>query len=123
VAALGSCGSLGSTTTIFVNELTTVAAVWPLAPFMSSYSAIGSGSSDAAALASAFATAAIFANTTNGTVPGLNVPTGTTVPVAQINTLADALASCTNSSGGVAGDGSACGYCLLLRPRRGERLR
>jgi hypothetical protein len=109
MAALGSCGSLGSTTTINVNELTTVAAVWPLAPFMSSYSAIGSGSSDATALASAFATAATFANTTTGTVPGLNVPSGITVPVEQINTLADALASCVNSAGGVAGDGSACG--------------
>jgi hypothetical protein len=37
-----------------MNELTTVAAVWALAPFMSSYSSIGSGSADAAALASAF---------------------------------------------------------------------
>jgi trimeric autotransporter adhesin len=109
MAALGSCGSLGSTTTISVNELTTVAAVWPLAPFMSSYSAIGSGTADAAALANAFAEAAIFADTTTGRVPGLNVPSGTTVPVEQINTLADALASCTNSNGGVAGDGSACG--------------
>jgi len=109
MAALGSCGSLGSSTTINVNELTTVAAVWPLAPFMSSYSAIGSGSSDASALASAFAEAAVFADTTTGRVPGLNVPTGSTVPVEQIDTLADALASCTNSNGGVAGDGSACG--------------
>lgn len=109
MAALGACGGLGPTTTINVNELTTVAAVWPLAPFMSSYSAIGSGSSGATALASAFATAAILANTTTGTVPGLSVPSGTTVPVTQIYTLADALASCINSAGGVAGDGSACG--------------
>lgn len=100
---------MGSSTTINVNELTTVAAVWPLAPFMSSYSAIGSGSADAAALANGFAQAAIFADTTTGRVPGLNVPSGTTVPVEQIDTLADALASCTNSNGGVAGDGSACG--------------
>jgi hypothetical protein len=109
MAALGACGTLGPTTTINVNELTTVAAVWPLAPFMSSYSAIGSGSSDATALASAFATAAILANTSTGTVPGLSVPSGTSVPVTQIYTLADALASCINSAGGVAGDGSACG--------------
>jgi hypothetical protein len=109
MAALGACGSLTPTTTINVNELTTVTAVWPLAPFMSSYSAIGSGSSDATALASAFATAAILANTSTGTVPGLSVPSGTTVPVTQIFTLADALASCINSAGGVAGDKSACG--------------
>jgi hypothetical protein len=54
MAALGPCGSLGPSTFISMNELTTVAAVWALAPFMSSYSSIGSGSADAAALASAF---------------------------------------------------------------------
>jgi hypothetical protein len=109
MAALGPCGSLGPSTFININELTTVAAVWSLAPFMSSYSSIGSGTTDAAGLASAFMLASEYVNTTTGTAPGLNVPAGTTVPVAQLNTLADILSSCVNSAGGVAGDGSACG--------------
>jgi trimeric autotransporter adhesin len=112
MAALGPCGSLTSSTVIMVNELTTVAAVWPLAPFMSSYSSIGSGTTDAAALAAAFTLAADYANISTGTIPGLNVPAGTTVPVAQINTLADILSTCVNSTGGVAGDGSTCGTLL-----------
>ena len=109
MAALGPCGSLGASTLISINELTTVAAVWPPAPFMTSYSSIGSGTSDASALASAFTLASQYTNTTTGTAPGLNVPTQTTVPVAQLNTLADILSSCVNSAGGVAGDGSTCG--------------
>jgi trimeric autotransporter adhesin len=92
-----------------INELTTVAAVWPLAPFMSSYSSVGSGTSDATNLAAAFALAANYANISTGTIPGLNVPAGATVPVTQINTLADILSTCVDSTGGVAGDGSACG--------------
>jgi trimeric autotransporter adhesin len=113
MAALGPCGSLGPSTFISMNELTTVAAVWALAPFMSSYSSIGSRSTDATTLASAFTLASEYVNTTTGTAPGLNVPTGTTVPVAQLNTLADILSSCVNSPGGVAGDGSACGTLFV----------
>ncbi len=109
MAVLGPCGNLTASTFIHINELTTVAAVWSLAPFMSSYSSIGSGTTDAAALASAFTLASEYANTTTGTAPGLNVPAGTTVPVATLNTLANILSSCVNSAGGVAGDGSVCG--------------
>jgi trimeric autotransporter adhesin len=112
MAALGPCGNLTASTVIMVNELTTVAAVWPLAPFMSSYSSVGSGSSDATVLAAAFTLAANYANVSTGTIPGLNVPAGTTVPIAQINTLADILSICVNSPGGAAGDGSTCGMLL-----------
>ena len=109
MAALGPCGNLSASTTIVINELTTVAAIWPLAPFISSFSAIGSGTFDAPALASAFTLAEAYGNASNGTVPGLNVPIGTSVPVTEINTLADVLATCTNSAGGTPGDGSPCG--------------
>ncbi len=109
MAALGPCGNLTSSTFITINELTTVGAIWPLAPFMTSYTNIGSGSSDASALSSAFSLASQYVNTTTGSAPGQNVPSGTTVPVTQLNTLADILSSCVNSAGGVSGDGSTCG--------------
>ncbi|CAN5530705.1 hypothetical protein BH10ACI4_BH10ACI4_31990 [soil metagenome] len=109
MGAIGPCGSLTSTTFLNINELTTVAAVWAFAPYMNSYSAIGSGPGDASALGNAFTLAAQYADVSAGTVPGAGVPAGTTVPVAQINTIADILASCINTAGGVAGDGSPCG--------------
>jgi hypothetical protein len=109
MAALGPCGNLTGSTFITINELTTVGAIWPLAPFMASYTNIGSGSSDGSALASAFTLASQYVNTTTGSAPGQNVPSGTTVPVTQLNTLADILSSCVNSAGGVSGDGSTCG--------------
>ena len=109
LAALGPCGNLSSSTVVSVNELTTVAAVSALAPFMSATGSVGSGSADATALTNAFTLASQYVNTTTGTAPGSNVPAGLTVPVAQLNTLANILSSCVNSAGGVAGDGSTCG--------------
>lgn len=114
MAALGQCGSLTPSTYIVVNELTTAAAVYSLAPFMQSATQVGSGASDAAALASAFTLANEYVNTTTGTSPGVNVPNGAVVPTAQLNLIADILAACVNTSGGVAGDSSACGSLLSL---------
>ena len=118
MAAIGPCGSLSASTFLNINEITTVAAVYALAPFMSSLSAIGSGSSDAPALASAFTYAGYFANTSTGETPGLNLPPNYAVPIAQINTIADLLAACINSPGGVSGDTSICGtfFALTLPP-------
>jgi hypothetical protein len=112
IAALGPCGSLP--TSFIVNEVTTVAAIWPLAPFMSSPSAIGSSTADASSLSAAFTLAAQFADVTTGAAPGNSVPTGTTVPADEINTIADILSTCVNSGGGVAGDGSPCGQLFAL---------
>ena len=114
MAALGPCSSLTPSTFININELTTVAAVSALAPYMTSISAIGSSPSDAASLASAFTLANELVDTATGTSPGANLPSGFTVPTAELNTLADILSACINSTGGTAGDGSLCGQLFSL---------
>jgi hypothetical protein len=121
--ALGACGNLSSTTNIVINELTTVAAVAALGPFMSGYAKVGSPSSNVAGLTQAFATAAGLVNTSTGAAPGTfsgTFPSAevVTVPVEQMNALANSLAACVNisavSSGAAAtaGDGTACGTLL-----------
>jgi hypothetical protein len=114
MAALGPCGNLSPSTFIFIDELTTVAAVYALAPYMTSPSAVGSASGDATALAAAFTLASQLVNTTTGTAPGTGVPTGTSVPVAQINTIGDILGACVNSAGGTSGDSTPCGMLFSL---------
>jgi hypothetical protein len=109
MTALGACGELSASTFVVIDEETTVAAVWALAPFMNSYSAMGSGTSDEAQMALGFAQARLLVGTSSGTAPGEELPAGYTVPVAEINTIADVLSTCVNSAGGRAGDGSACG--------------
>jgi hypothetical protein len=114
IAAIGPCPSITSNTFITINEQTTVAAISALAPFMSSTSAIGSATTDASALAGAFALASELVDPTTGATPGMNVPSGITVPVAEIATLADILFTCVNSTGGVAGDSTPCGNLFSL---------
>jgi O-glycosyl hydrolase len=109
VAALGQCQQLSSSTYILVNEVTTVAAMAALWPYYSSPTGIGSGTSDAGNLANAFVLAGEFASTSTGSAPGVPA-SGYSVPVVLIDTLADILAACVNTSGGVANDGSPCGY-------------
>jgi hypothetical protein len=119
MAALGPCGDLGPSTFININELTTVGAVWSLAPFMSPSGSVGSSAADSASLAAVFALAAQYVNVSTGATPGTNVPTGFTVPVELMNTLADILSSCVNSAGGIAGDGSACGMLFAATTPNG----
>ncbi|MES2393009.1 MAG: cellulase family glycosylhydrolase [Acidobacteriota bacterium] len=109
MTALGPCTSLTTDTFISINEVTTVAAVSALAPFMNSATAVGSSSGDASSLQAAFATAAQYADSSSGMSPGINIPSGWTVSTSLINTMADIVATCINTSGGVAGSSTACG--------------
>jgi streptogramin lyase len=111
-AALGSCATLyanAATTSITVNEVTTVAAAYALAPFAVDYQHIGATGSNPSGLVNAFSNATVLASNTYGHAGGDNLATGLTVPTAEINTLANILATCINSQGGTAGDGSSCG--------------
>ena len=81
---------------------------------MSSLAAIGSSSADAPGLFYGFTLANQLVDTTTGTAPGNNLPSGYTAPVAELDTLADILSACINSTGGAAGDGSLCGTLFSL---------
>jgi hypothetical protein len=102
MTALGPCGSLSAGSSIVVNEVTTTASVWALAPFLSSGGAVGASCTNTAGLNNAFATAASLANLRTGSSPGAGIPATLSVPSAKLNTLANALAACAASSGGAA---------------------
>jgi hypothetical protein len=114
MATLGPCGDLSSSTYIAMNELTTIGATAALSNFMNGYGSVGLGSSDAAQLQTAFLTANEYTNTTNGAVPGATLPTFFSASSTALQTLADIIASCVNSAGGIAGDPSTCGQLFGL---------
>jgi cardiolipin synthase len=114
MAALGPCSSLSSSTFIAVNELSTVAAVAGLQPYMAGPKAVGSASYDAGALAADFTLANEYVGLATGAAPGSGVATGYSVPATLINTLGDILAPCINSTGGTAGQNNACGNLFTL---------
>jgi len=105
VAAIGSCNNLvanASTTHIQMNEVTTVAAAFALAPFATSYSSIGAtfvNGLPPAGLTNAFSNAAVLASTSTGTAGALSPVPGVSVPIAEIYTLGNILAACVNTNG------------------------
>ena len=107
-AVLGACGKLSASTPVSVNEVTTVGSVFPLAGYMNDAKHLGSASGDATFL-TAVATVPEFINSVQGTTPGTPTATSYFAESAKLNSLANALADCVNSSGGSAGDGSPCG--------------
>ena len=114
VAAIGRCDTAAVLNPIQIDEVTTVAAVSALAPFMTSASAIGSTPAHAGSLQYSFAQAAEMANLASGTSPGAYVSQGDLVPFVVINSLADTLSACVNSPGGTLGDKSLCGQFFTL---------
>lgn len=101
VAALGTCAALqanAATTFIQLNELTTVAAAYALAPFAADYAHIGAEGAYPTGIALAFSNAALLVDIASGTAGGANLATGVTVPTAELNSLGNILASCVNTS-------------------------
>lgn len=119
MAVLGTCnypnaGGSGTYYTmnpnlfVFVDEVTTVAAIYALSPFMVDYTHIGS-SGAGYGITNAFQTAAMLADIGAGVSPGPSLPSAVTYDPNTgfprlINTLANLLAGCVNTNGA----GNAC---------------
>ena len=122
MAALTDCNTLkanAATTFVWIDEVTTVGAVAALYPYLTSTSNLSYGAGDAAAFATAFSNVSEYTNTTTGTSPGPSLPGGYYASSTEINTLGNIIGSCINSTGGVAGDGSACGNLFNLTKSSG----
>jgi sugar lactone lactonase YvrE len=90
---------LTSSTFIVINEVTTIAAAYALAPFATDFTHVGASNSNPTGMVNAFANAALLANTSVGSAGGASLPVGVTVPLSEINTLANIVASCINTTG------------------------
>jgi hypothetical protein len=105
LAALGSCPSSGSFLAslpfIQVNEVTTIAAAYAMAGFATDATHVSSSGTPLAqtGIANAFANATNLADITTGNALAITPAGNGTVPQSTINTLADILASCINSTG------------------------
>jgi hypothetical protein len=114
MAALGSCTSLTPTTKVVVNEVTTVASVYALSPFMTGATNVGAAASAASyqGLTNAFKTVGNLVDLTSGKAldhtPAYstnlagdpNILNNSTVPQSRINTLANALNACAANGSG-----------------------
>jgi hypothetical protein len=109
MSALGDCNTLTTDTYISINEVTTVASVFALAPFMTGITTLGAPSANTLGLAHAFASVNKLANIATGAAGGPALPAGALAPIAKIDTLANAIAACVNSTGTSDTNAGACG--------------
>ena len=105
MAALGNCPSggnfLSSIPFIMVNEISTVAAAYSFAGFATDATHVSTSGSALAkvGIANAFANAANLVGISTGLALATTPAGNGTVPQAEINTLANILAACVNSTG------------------------
>jgi hypothetical protein len=105
MAALGQCPASGNLATQFpyisVNEVTTVASVYALSGFMTDLAHVSSSGSTLSntGMANAFANVNNLVDIPSGTALATTPAGNGTVPQAEINTLANILAACVNSTG------------------------
>jgi len=97
MAALGSCGNVPGISNIFIDEVTTAAAAWALAPFMTSATQVGSTATNTTGIANAFADAQLLADSTTGQ-PATLLSTQK-IETGKLYALANILAPCINSDG------------------------
>lgn len=104
MAALTDCNTLktnAASTYIVINEATTVASAYALAQFMNtSTGAIGSYSYSTTGMTNAFSTVTNMVSTSTGNAYSVTPNGNGVVPQSEINTLADILAACVNTSSG-----------------------
>jgi hypothetical protein len=96
VTAIGPCTNLTATSVDTLNEITTAAAAWALAPFASSATTLGASSTNTLGITNAFLDAALLANPNTGAPATL--PTNLTVETAKLAALADALSTCATTT-------------------------
>jgi len=98
MSLIGQCGNLNSKSFFYISELTTVAAVWALQPFMVDYAHVGTSAGNAQGLLTAWQTAESLVDVRYGTTPG-GAPSIASIPAVELKTLASLLAACVNTNG------------------------
>ena len=100
IAGLGACSSLSASTYLTINEITTVEFAYALSAYTASETQVGSDVTTDHGIGAAFNNISAYVNPTDGrTLPDNPNNTAVTMPQERINSLANSIAACVNSSG------------------------
>jgi hypothetical protein len=101
LAGLGTCSSLSSSTSVMVDEVSTVATAYAMAGYATDATHVSSSGSTLAVtgVTNAFAAVANMETLSSGTALATTPGANGTVPQSEIDTLANILAACINSTG------------------------
>ena len=116
---LGTCSSLAPQIVATINERTTVGSAWPLAAYATRSGQFLPKTGQARQFLAAVATIGKLVDSDGGATPGRLLAPDEAAPVAAINSLANAIASCIVTDGGSAGDSTPCGRLFALAAESG----
>jgi streptogramin lyase len=116
LTALGACNEAASASPVVINEVTTAAAVYALAQFLSAGGNLGASSTNTVGLKNAVATAQALANISTGSSPAMTFAANGSSPAPKIDTLANLLNSCASATAG----GKACSGLFSATATPGE---
>ncbi len=121
-AVVGACSALTSSMFINVNEVTTIAAAYALAPFAkvtAGSTAIGTSATNLQGFYNAAGPAGNLANIATGAARVSGELAGIVPPTAEINTLADIIAACINQGTASAPAGTCSTLLTAATPSGG----
>lgn len=121
-AIVGACNALTSSMFINVNEVTTIAAAYALAPFAkvtAGSTAIGTSATNLQGFYNAAGPANNLANIATGAAHASGDLPGIVPPTAEINTLADIIAACINQGTASAPAGTCSTLLTAATPPSG----
>jgi streptogramin lyase len=115
MAALGPCGSISLSTPVIINEVTTAGSVYALAQFLSTTSSgtVGAPTTNATGLADAFANAANLMSVASGSALSTTPGGAGTAPQDNLNSIANALGACVQTSGATSANCKELFACAL----------
>ena len=115
MAALGPCGSISFSTPVIVNEVTTAGSVYALSQFLSTTSSgtVGAPSTNATGLFHAFANAANLMSVASGSALSTTPGGAGTAPQDNLNSIANALGACVQTSGSASANCTELFDCAL----------
>jgi hypothetical protein len=102
MSALGNCGNLSNSTFVNVSEVSSIAAVYALAQFMTPGTVmVGTSSTNVTGLQNAFATVNNLVDGATGVALSTTPSGNGIVSQSTVNTLSNIMAACINTTGGV----------------------
>jgi streptogramin lyase len=115
MAALGPCGSINFSTPVVINEVTTAGSVYALSQFLSTTSSgtVGASATNATGLFHAFANAANLMSVASGSALSTTPGGAGTAPQDNLNSIANALGACVQTSGSASANCTELFDCAL----------
>ncbi|MDE1163295.1 MAG: NHL repeat-containing protein [Acidobacteriaceae bacterium] len=105
MSSVGACSNIATTSSLVINEASTVASAYAFQQFLTAGAKMGATSTNLSGITLASNTFQNLANPASGTLPGANFPSNGVAPTQKMNLLANVMNACLTATSPT---GTAC---------------